>query len=144
MRSAGIMFLFYQPAGGWGLIRASFRTPDYNITFSAQAKKDKPWVWRNSKDSQKIVWLDFNHLQDAQISQDQPIHFFGGEDYRPLFYALVTSLPGKKIVHYKGKVERRDGFEYTQYEGPEKNRTWHYRAAKEFLAQRAPAKSSRD
>ena len=125
-------------SAGWGLIRASFRTPKYDITFSTQAKKDKPCVWRNTKDSQR-VWLDFNHLQDAPINQDEPIHFFGGKDYRPLFYALVTTLPGKKIVHYKGSVERRDGFEYAEYKGPEKNRTWHYRAAKEFLAEQASA-----
>ncbi len=123
-------------SAGWGLIRATFRTPDYNITFSTQAKKDKAWAWRNTKDSSS-VWLDFNHLQEAQISQDEPIHFFGGKDYCPLFYSLVASLPGKKIVHYKGNVARRHGFEYAEYMGSEKNRTWHYRAAKEFLAQRA-------
>jgi hypothetical protein len=121
-------------SAGWGLIRASFRTPNYNITFSSQVKKRKPWAWRNTKDS-KLVWLDFNHLQDSQIGKDEPIHFFGGEDYRPMFYALVTKLPGKKMVHYKGALDRRDGFDYAEYTGPEKNRTWHYRAAKEFAAQ---------
>src|SRR5262249_16040670 len=123
-------------SAGWGLIRASFWTPDYNITFSTQAKKDRPWVWRNTNDRHR-VWLDFTHLKDAQVSQDEPIHFFAGKNYRPLYYALMTTLPGKKIVHYKGNLERRDGFQYAEYEGPEKNRTWHYRAAKEFLAQRA-------
>lgn len=127
-------------SAGWGLIRADFRTPDYNITFSTQAKKDKPWGWRNTKESRRS-WLDFNHLQDAPINQDEPIHFFGGKDYRPLFYALVTTLPGKKIVYYKGNVERRHGFEYAEYKGPEKNRTWHYRAAKDFLAQRASVRN---
>jgi len=123
-------------SAGWGLIRAPFRTPDYNITFSSQVKIRKPWAWRNIKD-RTPVWLDFNHLLDVQIGNDEPIHFFGGNDYRPLFYALVTKLPGKKIVHYKGAAKRRDGFEYEEYTGPEKNRTWHYRAAKDFLAQQA-------
>jgi hypothetical protein len=127
-------------SAGWGLIRAAYWTPDYNITFSTQAKKAKPCAWRNTKDK-RYTWRDFNHLQDAQISQDEPTHFFGGKDYRPMFYALVATLPGKKIVHYKGDVERRDGFEYAEYKGPEKNRTWHYRAAKEFLARRAPGGS---
>jgi hypothetical protein len=122
-------------SAGWGLIRASFRTPNYNITFSKQAKAGKPWVWRNTKDSQHF-WHDFNQLRDESISLDEPIHFFGGKDYQPLFYTLVTTLPGKKIVHFKGNVERRDGFQYAEYKGPEKNRTWHYRAVKEFLAQR--------
>ena len=48
-------------SAGWGLIRASFWTPDYNITFSAQGKKDKPWVWRNPKDRLRS-WLDFNRV----------------------------------------------------------------------------------
>ena len=123
-------------SAGWGLIRADFWTPDYNITFSAQGKKDKPWVWRNPKDRLRS-WLDFNHLQDAPIVQDEPIHFFGGKDYLPTFYALVETVPGKKIVHYKGDVEHRSSIDYEKYEGPEKDRTWHYRAAKDFVAGRA-------
>lgn len=122
-------------SAGWGLIRADFWTPDYNVTFSPQGKKDKPWVWRNTKDRS---WLDFNHLKDAPITQDEPIHLFGGKDYLPTFYALVEAVPGRKIVHYKGNVERRSSFDYEKYEGSEKNRTWHYRAAKEFVAGRAP------
>lgn len=122
-------------SAGWGLIRAGFLTPYYNVTFSAQAKKDKPWAWRNPKDKRR-AWLDFNHLQGAKIGQDEPIHFFGGKDYLPTFYTLVETCPGRKVVHYKGQVERRCSFDYEEYEGPEKNRTWHYRAAKDFLAGR--------
>jgi hypothetical protein len=120
-------------SAGWGLIRAGFWTPDYNITFSAQGRKNKPWVWRNPKDGLR-PWLDFNHLQDAQIALDEPIHFFGGKDYLPRFYALMKNVPGKKIVHYKGTAVRCSGYYYEEYIGPEKNRTWHYRAAKDLMA----------
>jgi hypothetical protein len=40
-------------------------------------------------------------------------------------------LHGRKVVHHKGDVERRAGFDYNEYKEPEKNRTWHYRAAKD-------------
>ncbi|MGH8058075.1 MAG: DUF6884 domain-containing protein, partial [Candidatus Entotheonellia bacterium] len=120
-------------SAGWGLIRADFWTPNYNITFSKQSKKKKPWAWRNAKDCVPL-WQDFNHLQNVQIAQDEPIHFFAGKDYLPMFYALVESVPGKKVVHHKGDVERRSCFDYKEYRGPEKNRTWHYRAAKDFAA----------
>lgn len=123
-------------SAGWGLIRAGFWTPDYNITFSTQGKKDKPWVWRNNKDHLRS-WADFNHLRDAPTAQDEAIHFFGGKDYLPPFYALMGTVPGRKIVHYKGDVKHRPSFDYERYEGTEKNRTWHYRAAKDFLARRA-------
>jgi hypothetical protein len=125
-------------SAGWGLIRADFWTPDYNITFSTQGKKNKPWAWRNAKD-RACPWPDFNHLQNARIVQDEPIHFFGGKDYLPTFYALVESVPGKKVVHHKGDVERRSCFDYEKYDGPEKNRTWYYRAAKDFAAEHSQA-----
>lgn len=124
-------------SAGWGLIRAGFLTPDYNITFSAQAKKKTIWAWRDTKDRLR-PWLDFNHLVHAQIGQEEPIHFFGGKDYLPTFYALAKTVPGRKIVHCKGDVDRRVGFYYEPYDGTEKNRTWHYRAAKDFLANARP------
>jgi hypothetical protein len=122
-------------SAGWGLIRADYRTPDYNITFSSQAKSRHPWVWRNAKD-RTAAWSDFNHMHDVLIEDDEPIHFFGGKDYQPLFYSLMTTLPGKKIVHFKGHIDRRVGFEYEEYTGPEKNRTWHYRAVHDFISRR--------
>lgn len=125
-------------SAAWGLIRANFWTPDYNVTFSIQAKKDKPWVWRNARD-RACLWPDFNHLQNAQIAHDEPIHFFGGKDYLPTFYALMESVPGKKVVHHKGELERHPGFDYEKYNGPEKSRTWHYRAAKNFAAEHGQA-----
>ena len=120
-------------SAGWGLIRADFWTPNYNITFSKQSIKKKPWAWRNADDSVRI-WQDFNHLQNVQIAQDEQIHFFGGKDYLPMFYALVQSVSGKKVVHHKGDVERHSCFDYEEYRGSEKNRTWYYRAAKDFAA----------
>ena len=122
-------------SAGLGLIRAGFWTPDYKVTFSAQVKKEESWTWRNSKASQPL-WHDFNHLCETQIGQDEPIHFFGGKDYLPTFYTLLETLPGKKIVHYMGRVVEHSGFKYKEYKGPEKNRTWHYRAAKDFLGKR--------
>ncbi len=113
-------------SAGWGLIRADFWTPDYNITFSKQCIKKKPWAWRNTKDRLRS-WLDFNHLQGAPIAQDERIHFFGGNDYLPTFYALVESVPGKKVVHHKG--------DYEKYDGPKWNRTWYYGAARDFAAE---------
>ena len=120
-------------SAGWGLIRADYRTPDYNITFSTQARNRHPWVWRNAKDRTN-TWADFNHLRDVLTGKNEPIHFFGGKDYQPLFYSLMSSISGKKIVHFKGQVERIDGFEYEEYTGPE-NRTWHYRAVQDFVSQ---------
>jgi hypothetical protein len=119
-------------SAGWGIIRSTFLIPDYNITFTSQVKETKPWAWRNNK-NHKHPWLDFNQLKDVQISSDEPIHFFGGKDYLTLFYHLVENLPGTKIVHYKSSTAHKNGFTYEKYLGDEKSRTWHYRAAKDFI-----------
>lgn len=129
---------FFILSAAWGLIRADFLTPDYNITFSTQSKKKNPEAWRDFKATGG--WRDFNHLRDARIEQDEPVHFFGGKDYLLMFSTLVESLPGTKVIHYKSKEldpgqKRHPRFDYAKYDGPEKNRTWHYRAAKDFAAE---------
>lgn len=123
-------------SAGWGLIRANFWTPDYNITFSKQSKKKKLTLkfWRDFKAT--TDWPDFNHLKGAQSAQDEPIHFFGGKDYLPLFYKLVTSVPAKMFVHHKGEIVHHKGkekFEYVEYVGKRKT-NWHYSAAEQFAA----------
>jgi hypothetical protein len=69
---------FFILSAGWGLIRADFWTPDYNVTFSTQAKKKKPWAWRNTKDK-RHTWADFNDLQDAKIGGGRGDTLFRGE-----------------------------------------------------------------
>ncbi len=127
-------------SAGWGLIRADFWTPDYNITFSPPAKKEKPWAWRDPKDRK---WLDFNHLQNAGVAEGESIHFFGGNHYLDKFCIFVRAVPGRKVIHHKGELKGRStpgtDFEYDRYKGPEGNRTWHYRAVKEFLAKQPRA-----
>jgi hypothetical protein len=119
-------------SAGWGLLRADFWTPDYDITFSKDCRKKKPWAWRNIKAATERM-KDFNHLRDARIAEDETIHYFGGNDYLPLLYALITDLPARKIVHHKKEsVERVSGFEYTRFHG-KKNQNWHYQAASEFI-----------
>ena len=115
-------------SAGWGLVRASYLIPDYDITFSNQV--DEKWKRRGLKDR----WPDFNHLQN---SHDEPIHFFGGKNYLPMFYDLMErdSVPGKKVVHHKGDVLRCSGIEYVEYVG-RANTNWHYSAAQHFAAER--------
>jgi hypothetical protein len=117
-------------SAGWGLIFAGFWTPNYNITFSKQAKKKTPWAWRDAKDSCR--WSDFNHLKEANISPNEEIHFFGGEDYLPAFYAHAESVAGRKIIHHKVNIKHHLGFEYRQFQGPQRT-TWYYKAVMDFV-----------
>jgi len=125
-------------SGGWGLIRADFLTPYYESTFSTSRdiKEKMPWACR---DGSVETWPNFDYLQNAQITQNEPIHFFGGFDYLKVYCCLTKHLPGKKVVHYNSvKVDpdrlRRDGFVPEDYGRPKERQNWYYRAAKDFAA----------
>jgi len=116
-------------SAGWGLIRSDFLTPDYNITFSNQ-KKVPEWVRRAKRLARPLE--DLNHLDATMTSPDEPVHFFGGRDYLPLFHALTQNLAAKVIVHHKGSPPWYEGFTYKVF-SCERNQNWHYEAAEAFI-----------
>ena len=125
-------------SAGWGLIRANYLTPYYDITFSKTAKRENQWKWRDGENIARST-SDFNHLKRASISPSEEIHFFVGLDYLDLCYALVQDLLATKVIHFKSRKlkadsKRRAGFVYVEYVGPEKT-NWHYSAAKDFAAE---------
>jgi hypothetical protein len=80
----------YILSAGWGLIGATFLTPLYDITFTAQAE---PYKKRRKSDR----YDDFSMLtQDER----EPILFFGGKDYLPLFARLTGNVRSERIVFF--------------------------------------------
>ena len=114
-------------SAGWGLIRSAFLTPDYNITFSSQG----PPCTRRTK-RLTLPLEDLNHLAAAVTSPNEPVHFFGGRDYVPLFHALTQNLAAKVIVHHKGNAPSCKCFTYEVF-SCERNQNWHYDAAEAFI-----------
>jgi len=109
---------FYIFSAGWGIVRAEFKLPAYNITFAQQAE---PLVRRTAN----MHWNDFNHLQDdsAEFSPDAKIILFAGQSYAKHFKSLADRIPNKNIVTKKSCMP----------EGTS-NYTWFYEAAKKFLS----------
>ncbi len=105
----------FQPANvfilsaGWGLVRADFLLPQYNITFSRQQNVRKEY--RRGK--REPGWNDFNQLRGVVVDAEE-VHFLGGRDYLDLFYSL--SAPevgrGKFVIHHKAALRHRDGYHY--------------------------------
>jgi hypothetical protein len=119
---------FYILSAGWGLIRAGFLLPDYDITFSSQAE---PWKRRRAHNR----FDDFAQLGDADAPAGETLYFFGGKDYLPLYSQLTRHLPARKVVYYASKsIVKEAGWEYIRYGSPGTN--WHYRCASDFLAGR--------
>ncbi len=118
-------------SAGWGLVRADFLLPDYDITFSKQSIVAKES--RRSIDDEG--WRDFNQLSDANLYGEN-LHFFGGSEYLKLFYRLIDSLDipqtGEIVIHYKVVPVRRTGYRYEKFIG-NASTNWHYIALRSHL-----------
>lgn len=117
---------FYILSAGWGLVRATYRLPNYDITFSNNAENNKI---RNYNPHDQ--YHDFNHL--SEINEDEDIIYIGGKDYLPLFYELTQDLQNRKIVYWKAKdipmpQKNKETFIFRFYE-INYNQNWHYELA---------------
>ena len=79
----------YILSAGWGLIPADFLTPAYDITFSAAADA-------YNRRRRKERYCDLRMLP----ATNQPVLFFGGKDYVPLFCELTKHVGGPRTVFY--------------------------------------------
>ena len=128
----------YILSAGWGLIRASFLTPNYDITFSAP---DGAYNLRRKCDQ----YSDFKHLQeDSHLMNlsDDTVVFFGTDSskngvkngYLPLFCDLTKAYPGHRIAYYyhsKDKLKDKN-VEFVPYE-TRRRTLWHYECAKKVI-----------
>lgn len=110
-------------SAGWGLLPASFLTPNYDITFSTQAESYKR---RRGSD----LYQDFAPLPN---DGDAPMVFFGGKDYAPLFARLTRTHRGPRTVFFNSQQSpdvpgcRLERFVTTT------RTNWHYECADVWL-----------
>jgi hypothetical protein len=83
----------YILSAGWGLFRADFLTPYYDITFSASARGKDAYKRRRKADR----YEDFCMLPEE--TEDE-IVFFGGKDYIALFCELTRGVKSERTVFY--------------------------------------------
>ncbi len=113
----------YILSAGWGLIRADFLTPYYDITFSASAERYK----RRRKTHR---YYDFRMLSDHA---DEEILFFGGKDYLPLFCSLTAAIKTGRTVFYNSvRAPQATGCVLKRFETSTRT-NWHYECANAFL-----------
>ncbi|NHN90962.1 hypothetical protein [Acetobacter sicerae] len=116
----------YILSAGWGLIRADFLTPQYDITFSKSVKKSAPFKYRSKNDP-------FDDFRSIPSDTEEPITFFGGKDYLPLFCKLTKGLRGTKTIYYNSRNEP-DARCCNLIEFPTRTRTnWHYECVNAFI-----------
>jgi hypothetical protein len=110
-------------SAGWGLIRADFLTPDYDITYSQSAEP----LNRRKKNQ---IYHDFCMLPERV---EEPAVFFGGKDYLPLLCSLTTPLRGQKTVFFNSaKTPKVPGWRLTKFDTTTRT-NWQYECAAAFL-----------
>lgn len=118
-------------SAGWGLVRADYLLPYYDITFAEVKPKD---IYKKRREDDK--YEDFNQLAGEDIKQSDAIYFFGLVKYLPLYYRLTHDLCGRRVVfHYSTTIPKENGYEYKQFSLPEgvSPRRWHYECARRFI-----------
>ena len=114
---------FYILSAGWGLIRADFLTPKYDITFS-RARSVAPFKRRGRQEN----YADFK----LPSGTTESIVFFGGRAYIPLFCKLTANAKGDRIVFYAGHDEP-DAPSCTLQSFGDPFTNWHYQCAQKFV-----------
>ncbi len=110
-------------SAGWGLISASFLTPQYDITFSARAD-----AWKRRR--QRDIGRDLSMLP---ANSSEPIVFLGGKDYLPLFLRLTTSTTSPRTVFYNSaEIPHAPGCRLVHCATNRKT-NWHYDCASALL-----------
>ena len=113
----------YILSAGWGLIRAEFLTPDYDVTFSNNAE---PYKRRRKRDA----YNDWRMLPDDTAD---PVVFFGGKSYIKLFCALTERVKGPRYVFFNSRnAPDAPGCHLRKFDT--RTRTnWHYECARAFM-----------
>lgn len=111
-------------SAGWGLVKASYLLPDYDITFSTRAEPYK----RRCKQE---VYRDFCALKDDA----DDIVFLGGKDYLPLFCSLTKQNPAQKVIYYNSIMTPSLPLGYRAAKYATNTRTnWHYECADALIS----------
>lgn len=119
----------YILSAGWGLIPADFLTPAYDITFSSAADAHK----RRRRTER---YRDLCMLRTT----DQPVLFFGGKDYVPLFCELTKHVSGPRTVFYNSARPPAAPECLLQRFDSSTRTNWHYECVRAFAAGNLPTR----
>jgi len=121
----------YILSAGWGLIRADFLTPDYDITFST-ASNVKLYQRRHRQDK----YDDFKLPSDVAESAV----FFGSRNYIDFFCRMTSRVrvQRQRMIFWAGNNKPdASGCMLREYKTTLRT-NWHYKCAKEFAEGRLP------
>ena len=115
---------FYILSAGWGIVRADFLLPMYDITFSSSVKE------RYKRRKNSAVWPDFNHLDDTC---NETVEFIGTSSYITVFKKLTKDYCGDKLIYVNPDKPNNKGFIDCKIDREKHPYSWHYECARRKL-----------
>jgi hypothetical protein len=114
----------YILSAGWGLLRADFLTPAYDITFTSSSD----WYKRRRNIDR---YNDLSMLRDDTAG---PILFFGGKGYIDFFCRLTEGVKGQRYVYYNSNNPPNAPGCLLKKFATRTRTNWHYECAKTVMA----------
>ena len=115
--AVGVANLFILSAG-WGLVRADYLVPDYDVTFSS-ARNVEAYKRRKKRDR----YEDFQHLPAGEFDR---VVFAGGKGYVEPFLAFTAGLGVERVVYYNSDLATSGrGARFVRFKTHRKT-NWHY------------------
>lgn len=113
----------YILSDGWGLVKADFLLPNYDITLKHNAETHK-------RRGQRDRYQDWRMLPKDTAN---PVVFFGGLDYIGFFCSLTEQVKGARHIFYNSQnIPDAPGCRLVKYDTRTKT-NWHCEAAGAFL-----------
>lgn len=119
-------------SAGWGIVRADFKLPNYNITFS-KGNNIPLYAKRNFNDE----FNDYNQLKE--IDENERLIFIAGKDYVLPFCNLSQHLSNEIIILHSSlsvlknnKYLSKSNFHFVHYKTNLRT-NWHYEFARKLI-----------
>ena len=114
-------------SAGWGLIAADFLTPNYDVTFSNNARGADAYKRRSRRDPR---YRDLRMIPEETSSH---VVFLGGKDYIPLFCQTTMRIARRTVLYNAAVPPDAPGCTLQRYEtGTRTN--WHYECAQALIS----------
>ena len=112
----------YILSAGWGIVKANFLLPMYDITFSSGRGN---YNWQSRR-------IDFSKFYRLDDTCNETVEFIGTSNYVKMFEELTKDYYGDKLIYVNSKNFKNKGFIDCKVDR-KKHRFWHYECARRKL-----------
>jgi hypothetical protein len=127
----GVANLFILSAA-WGLVRADYLLPYYDLTFGYTKPADRY--------KHRMPWEQYTDFCQLHHGEAGPLVYFGGTSYLPLFERLTNHIRCNKIIFF-ASASPPSNPQWMPIRFEHNFQNWHYACARDFMAGKVSIKA---